>query len=112
MAGPAAVTAGTALSNILGGLAPGQLFNLGHHLLSSDESRALAILASMTTPAMAAALVGSLAAIPNLPPQVMTWVSQAIANPAMFQTNMAQAMAAVQEAVVRGGGGLLGNLGL
>jgi hypothetical protein len=110
MAGPAAVTVGTALSNILSALTPGQLFNLGHHLTASDGARALALLGSMTNPTMAAALVGSLASIPNLPPEVMTWVSAAMANPANFMTEMATASAAVQRAMTSPG--VLGGLTL
>lgn len=98
------------LASVLGALTPGQLFQLGHHLLSSDEARAMAILASMNSPAMAAALVGSLNSIPNLPPEVLTWVAQAIQNPAGFGTDIANATAALQRAVVAPG--ILGGLGL
>jgi hypothetical protein len=100
----------TGLAGILSNLTPGEIFKLGHHLTSSDEAKALAILASMSSPPMATALVGSLASIPNLPPVVMTWVSQAIANPANFPFDMANAVSELQKAV--SSPGILGSLGL
>lgn len=107
----AAASVAAGLSTALSNLSPGQLFSLGHHLTSSDEARALALIGSMSqNPTMASALVGSLSAIPNLPPQVMTWVAAAISNPAQFASNMAQATEALQNAVVQPG--LLGSLGL
>jgi hypothetical protein len=99
-----------ALGSALSNLSPLQLFQLGHHLLASDEAKAMAILASMNSPAMAAALVGSLSGVPNLPPEVLTWVSQAIQNPANFGVSIANATAALQRAVVAPG--ILGGLGL
>jgi hypothetical protein len=106
----AAPSVASGLASFLSALSPQQLFALGHHLTASDESRALAILASMSNPTMASALVGSLATIPNLPPVVMTWVSQAIANPANFSMDMANAVSELQKAVTAPG--LLGGLGL
>jgi hypothetical protein len=111
MAGPAAVSAVSALGSILGSLSPQQLGVLGRHLTSSQEMQALQILATMNAnPAIAAALLPSLSTIPNLPPQVMTWVTAAITEPPAFQSNMAQAMAALQNAATSPG--LLGGLGL
>jgi hypothetical protein len=48
--------------------------------------------------------------IPNLPPQVLSWVTNALSNPAAFQEDMTQAEAALQAATTNSG--LLSNLGL
>lgn len=111
MAGPAAVGAGTVLSNVLGNLTPGQFAGFLHHMSQSDESRAMQLMMTMEqNPAAAPMLLASIESIPNLPPAVTTWLSAAISNPAMFMNDMAQAQAALQEAMVRPG--VLGNLGL
>lgn len=111
MAGPAAVTVGSALSNILAALTPQQLGQLGRHLTQSQEMQALQIISAMkANPAIAPALAASLLNIPNLPPQVSSWVEAAITEPASFQVNMDQAAAALQTAATAPG--LLGSLGL
>jgi hypothetical protein len=61
-------------------------------------------------PALAPAMLPSLSTVPNLPPQVMTWVAAALSSPANFQSNMAQATSSLQAAATAPG--LLGNLGL
>jgi hypothetical protein len=111
MAGPAAATGATVLSNILGALTPRQLNSLSRHLTMSGEMQALQIIATMrANPALAPSLLPSLTSIPNLPAQVMTWVSNAITNPATFQDDMTQAQVAVQAAATNPG--ILGQLGL
>src|SRR5271170_375909 len=111
MAGPAAVTAGTALSNILGSLTPGQYSKFFSHMTQSDASRAMQMMMTMeSNPALAPALLPALEAIPNLPPMVTTWLTAALSNPANYQQDMAQAMAALQSQMVSPG--VLGNLGL
>jgi hypothetical protein len=101
----------TALSNVLAGATPGQLFQLGKHLTQSQEMQALQILTTMeANPALAPALLPSLSTIQNLPPQVMTWVTAALSTPANFQSSMAQAVAALQQAAVHSD--LFSNLGL
>jgi hypothetical protein len=47
-------------------------------------------------PPGAVSLLPALEGIPDLSPQVITWASAAITNPAAFATNMSQAMAALQ----------------
>ena len=109
MAGPAAVNAGTALGNIIGNLTPGQWGRLFGHMTQSDASRALQMMMSMQmNPAMAPALLPSIESIPNLPPEVTTWLTQAISNPANFQTDMGLAEAALQRSLATG----IGALGL
>ena len=102
-----------ALGTALSSLSPLQLFQLFGITQARQraKSRAMAILASINSPAMAAALVGSLSAIPNLPPEVMTRVIAVLfQNPANFGTAIANATAALQRAVTAPG--LLGGLGL
>jgi hypothetical protein len=73
---------------------------------------ALQDLAAMqANPSLAPALLGALSAVPNLPPAVMTWVTAGLAQPANFQTDIAQAEAALQAAAVHPNilGGLFGN---
>lgn len=106
----AAASATTGLASFLSNLNSNQLLSLGHHLTQSNEARALGIVAGMTTPTMASVLFGSLAGIPDIPPVVMTWITQAIANPANFGTDIANATAELQKAVIAPG--LLGSLGL
>jgi hypothetical protein len=73
--------------------------------------QALQIISAMkSSPGIAPALVGSLFNIPNLPPQVVSWVEAAMTEPASFQQNMDQAQASLQQAAVQPG--ILGNLGL
>jgi len=109
--GSTAANIATSLSSIFANLTPGQLGRLGHHLSQSDEMRALQILTTMeSNPSLAPALLPSLSTIPNLPSQVMTWVTAALSTPANFQTNMAQAVAALQNAATSSG--VLGSLGL
>ena len=111
MAGPPAVSLVSTLSTALAALTPQQLGSLGHHLTQSQEMQALQLLSTMQgNPAIAPALMGSLTNIPNMPPQVLTWVSLAVAQPAAFAQNMVEAVAALQNAAVAPG--LLGNLGL
>ena len=110
-AAAAASNIGAGLANVLSNLSPNQLGLLGQHLTQSNEMRALQILSAMaTSPAIAPSLMGSLTTIPGVPSQVLTWVSIAIAQPATFQENIAQAEAALQSAAVSPG--ILGNLGL
>jgi hypothetical protein len=109
--GSTAASIATALSGILANLSPQQLGRLGHHLSQSDEMRALMILNSMEqNPSLAPSLLPSLSLIPNLPDQVMTWVTAAMAAPANFTSNMAQAKVALQTAATNPG--ILGGLGL
>lgn len=114
MAGPAATgitSIATAVSTALSSLTPRQLSLLGNHLTQSQEMQALGILSTMkANPALAPTLVGSLFQIPNLPDNVKTWVEAAVTEPASFQSNMDQAIAATQQAAVAPG--ILGNLGL
>lgn len=101
----------SAISSALGALTPGQLFQLGRHLTQSQEMQALQILTTMqANPALAPSLLPSLSTVQNLPPQVMTWVTSALSNPANFQSDMSQAVAALQAAATHTG--VLGNLGL
>jgi|SRR5271166_529006 len=98
------------LATVLAGLTPQQLGFLGNHLSQSNEMRALQIIMSMqTNPGLAPALLPSLGAIPNLPPQVMTWVTSALGSPAAFGPDLAQATAALQTAATSSGilGGIL-----
>src|ERR1700680_422282 len=109
--GSSAASIATALSGIFANLTPGQLGRLWHHLTQSDEMRALMLLNSMEqNPASVPALLPALSMIPNLPDQVMTWVTAAMAAPANFASNMAQAKAALQAAATNPG--VLGSLGL
>ena len=109
--GSSAVNIATSLSQIFANLSPQQLGRLGHHLTQSNEMRALMLLNSMEqNPAAVPALLPALSIIPDLPDQVMTWVSAAMASPANFASNMAQAKAALQAAATNPG--VLGSLGL
>jgi len=111
MAGPAATTAGTALANILGNLTPGQFGSFLHHMTQSDASRAMQMMMTMeANPAMAPAMLPAIEGVPNLPPTVTTWLTAAISQPANYQQDMAQAMAALQAQMTSPG--VLGNLGL
>jgi hypothetical protein len=111
MAGPAAASAGTVISNVLGALTPGQFLNFTRHMTQSDAGRAMQLMMLMEqSPAAAPSLLASIEGIPNLPPAVTTWLSAAISNPAMFMNDMAQAQAALQQAMLQPG--VLGNLGL
>ena len=101
----------TSISQILSNLNPQQLNRLGTHLTQSQEMQALQIINTMrSNPAIAPAMLPSLSVIPNLPAQVMTWVTNALSNPANFQEDMTQAETALQQAAVSTG--LLGSLGL
>jgi hypothetical protein len=109
--GSNAANIATSLSQIFANLNPQQLGRLGHHLTQSDEMRALMIINSMeNNPSLAPSLLPSLSMIPNLPDQVMTWVTAAMAAPANFASNMAQAKVALQTAATSTG--VLGSLGL
>jgi hypothetical protein len=109
--GTSAATIATSLSQIFANLNPQQLGSLGRHLTQSQEMQALQILTTMeANPALAPALLPSLSTVQNLPPQVMTWVTAALSAPANFQSNMAQAIAALQAAATSPG--ILGGLGL
>jgi hypothetical protein len=111
MSNGTASTLATSLSSLFANLTPVQLGRLGHHLSNSDQMRALMLISNMqATPASAPMYVTALSVIPNLPPQVLTWVNAAIADPKNFASNMAQAQAALQQAAVAPG--ILGNLGL
>lgn len=103
MSGPAATGISgivSGLSAALSGLTPGQTLLLGGHLTAGNEAKALAYLAAMATnPATATAYLPLLGGLPNLPPQVMTWASAAVAGigtPA-FASNIANAEAALQQ---------------
>jgi hypothetical protein len=109
--GTSAATVATSLSQIFANLNPQQLNRLGHHLSQSDSMRALQIIYTMkANPALAPTMLPSLSMIPNLPQQVMTWVTNALSNPANFQEDMTQAETAVQAAATNTG--ILGGLGL
>jgi hypothetical protein len=109
--GTTAANIATSLSGIFANLTPGQLGRLGRHLTQSQEMQALQILMSMqANPALAPALLPSLSTVQNLPPQVMSWVTAALSDPANFKSNMAQATAALQAAATNPG--ILGGLGL
>lgn len=103
MAGPAATGITSVVSSVasaLGSLTPGQTLLLGGHLTTSNEAKALSYLAAMAAnPATAAAYLSLLGSLPNLPAQVMTWASQAVASigtPA-FTTNITNAEIALQD---------------
>jgi hypothetical protein len=90
-------TATTALSTALAALSPGQLLHLGHLITQSNEMKAMQILQMMQmNPAGASSMLVALEGVPNVSPQVITWASAAITNPASFAGNIAQAMAALQ----------------
>lgn len=114
MSNGTAGTVATTLSQILASLTPGQLAGLGRHLTQSGEIQALQILNAMeANPTIAATMLPALTGIPNLPAEVITWVTAALQpnQPAgAFQQNMAQAISAVQRAATSSG--ILGNLGL
>jgi hypothetical protein len=89
--------AATTLSSVLAALSPGQLLHLGHLISQSNEMKAMQILQMMQmNPVGAVSMLAALESIPNLSPQVITWASAAITNPASFAGNIAQAMAALQ----------------
>jgi hypothetical protein len=111
MAGPAAATAGSVLANVLGNLTPNQFNGLLHHMTQSDEGKAMQLMLMMQqNPAAAPSLLAAIEGIPNLPPEVTTWLSAALSNPAMFLNDMAMAQAALQRSMTNVG--VLGNLGL
>jgi hypothetical protein len=101
----------TSLSTALGALTPSALRALGSHLSESNELAAMEVLDSMlASPSTASTMLPELTAIPNIPPQVMTWVNAALATPAgpSFVSNINQAKAALQTAVTSTS--VLGNL--
>jgi hypothetical protein len=109
--GTSAATIATSLSQIFANLNPQQLGTLGHHLTQSNEMRALMILNTMqNNPSLAPSMLPSLSLIPNLPDQVMEWVTAAMETPANFASNMTQAKTALQTAATNPG--ILGSLGL
>ena len=101
MAGPAATgltSVLSALSGSLSSLSPLQTLALGQHLSSSNYAKALQILNNMlVNPGGAGMYVSALSIIPNLPPQVMTYVSAALAQPTAFTSSIEQAVAALQQ---------------
>lgn len=90
----------TAVSTALSALTPGQTLMLGGHLTSSNAAKAMQYLSAMVgNPAGAAAFLALLGSVPNLPPQVVTYASQAVAslpNSALFTQYMTEAQTAVQ----------------
>jgi hypothetical protein len=95
-----AVTGG--LASILSSLSPGQLLHLGNEISQKSEVRAMSILMTMTAnpPGASMAIIG-LEAISDLPATVLTFAQAAASAAARgdvagFQTNMAQAVAALQ----------------
>ena len=107
----AGTTIATSLATLFSGLAPTQLGKLGNHLSQSSEMQALLLVDRMqSTPALAPMLFTSLSTIANLPPQVLSWVEEAVSNPAEAGSAYAQAKAALMTAAVSPG--ILGNLGL
>lgn len=91
------------VASVLGSLTPTQTLLLGGHLTSSNEAKAMQILAVMqANPMQASAFVGSLSQIPNLPAQVMTLAGEAIAslpNTVQFTSYIVQAETAMQTAL-------------
>lgn len=90
------------LSSALSGLTPGQMLLLGGHLTTSNEAKAMSYLAAMAAnPATAAAYLALLGSVPNLPPQVMTWASNAVGSigTPVFAQDLAQAQAALQQVI-------------
>ena len=107
----AGTTIATSLATLFAGLAPTQLGKLGNHLSQSSEMQALLLVDRMeSTPALAPMLFTSLSTIANLPPQVLSWVEEAITNPAEASNGYGQAKSALMQAAVAPG--VLGNLGL
>jgi hypothetical protein len=86
------------LSSALGALTPGQSLLLGGHLKSSNEAVAMQYISNMVqNPVGASAFIGPLAAIPNLPASVMTFVTQGIASlPDVKAFNAAMTQAQVE----------------
>jgi hypothetical protein len=104
-------TTATTIATILGSLNPTQLLNLRRHMTNSQEMQALADISEMeANPALAPTMLAALAAVPNLPPAVQTWVAAGISDPANFKTDIAQAKAALAAAATNSG--ILGSLGL
>lgn len=91
------------LSTALAGLTPGQTMLLGGHLTSSNEAKAMQYISMMlANPLGSSAFVASLAAVPNLPATVMTYVGQAIAslpNVAAFTAAMTSAQVELQRSL-------------
>lgn len=111
MAGIAAGGISAALSSLFANLTPVQLGKIGNHLTQSNEVNALLIVDRMqSTPALAPMLLATLSTIPNLPPNVMTWVEEALTDPPNAGQSYAQAKSALMQAAVAPG--VLGNLGL
>lgn len=91
-----------AVSSAISALTPGQVQLLGGHLTNSNEAKALQYLFSMqTTPAAAGTFLALLGSIPNLPQQVLTFASTAVAaGPGpVFTQNIAEAQAALQQSL-------------
>lgn len=108
---PAMITSLSSLLTSLGTATPGALQVLGNHLTQSNEMQAINVLDAMAAnPATAASLLPELTAIPSLPATVTNWVTQAIANPAQFSNNIAQAKNSLLQVATSSGtlGGLFG----
>lgn len=111
MAGIAGGGLAATLASIFATATPVQLGRLGNHLSQSSEMQALLLVDRMqATPALAPMLFTALSTVPNLPPQVLSWVEEAVSNPAESGNAYGQAKAALMTAAVAPG--VLGNLGL
>ncbi len=110
---PAVLTSLSSVLSSLGTAAPSALKLLGGHLSQSQEMQAIQVLDAMAAnPATAPLLLPQLTAIPNIPPTVMNWVTQAISNPPQFANNIGQAKNSLLESMTSGGtlGSLLSGL--
>jgi hypothetical protein len=94
------------LASVLSSLTPGQLLHLSSEISQKSEVRAMSILMTMTAnpPGASMAIIG-LEAISDLPATVLTFAQAAAAaagrsDVAGFQSNMAQAVAALQSTKV------------
>jgi hypothetical protein len=98
------VTSG--LAGVLSSLTPGQLLHLGNQITQKDEVRAMSVLTTMmANPLGSPMAVLGLTGISDLPPVVLTFAEAAAGAASRndmsgFQSNMAQAMAALQAAPV------------
>jgi len=100
-------TAATALGTALGTLVqtPGAWSLFGHKISSSNEGKAIDLIDKIQmSPTLATAFLTQLAAIPNMPDQVMTWVEDAVANPTGpdFHQDLNQAKTVLAASVATG----------
>lgn len=100
MANGAAGGIASTIAGALGALTPAQTLMLGGHLTSSNAAKAAQYLAAMASnPAGAGAFLALLGSVPNLPSQVVTLASQAVAslpNMQLFTQYITEAQVQVQ----------------